>query len=174
MSNGKLSQLANSTLTSGKTSQDLRTPKKLFQQLNHIYKFDLDPCDSNEFENWLGIRSYNLNRNEDGLKLPWIGNIFVNPPFNDIRTWFNKAEREIKNGNARLIVFLVPSRTETKWFHSFLNSEYLMNHSYLNKRVTFANFDSAFIIGMSVFTLWLGVNNEVVQPDHSPRLGEWF
>jgi len=32
--------------------------------------------------NWLGLRSYNLNRGEDMLNLPWTKSFFVNLPLN--------------------------------------------------------------------------------------------
>lgn len=134
--------------------QDVRTPKWLFKQLHEQFKFCLDPCDSVTHPGWLGVESYNLDRGEDGLRLPWLGSVFVNPPWNNIQEWFEKARCELSEGNCDFVVFLVPSRVETQWFHNFLESEFLMHHRFLKGRVQFAGRDNPYIIGISIFVLW--------------------
>lgn len=37
--------------------------------------------------------------------------MFCNPPYSDIRPWLSKARE------AALAVFLVPARTDTRWWH---------------------------------------------------------
>ncbi len=139
---------------SKKPKQDIRTPLILFSTLNQQFNFDLDPCDSNEKENWLSLDSYNLNRNENGLDLNWYGNVFVNPPWNKIFPWIKKAEYELKEGNCNFVVFLLPSRVETKWWHHLLGSKYLMNYTFLKSRVKFDDHPDSYVIGITIFTLW--------------------
>lgn len=138
-------------------NQDTRTPLEFFNKLDEQFQFDLDPCDSLEKPKWLGIEAYNLNNDQDGLELPWFGNVFVNPPWNDIQSWIDKAEKELEKENCRFVVFLVPSRVETRWFHHILESEYLMNHIFLKSRMQFDEKDNPYVIGISIFTFWRGI-----------------
>jgi len=46
--------------------------------------------------------------------------VFVNPPYSNIGGFLEKGHEEIKNGNAKKLVFLIPVRTDTKWFHTYI------------------------------------------------------
>jgi site-specific DNA-methyltransferase (adenine-specific) len=83
------------------------TPVGFYKQLNEEFFFDFDPCPPNpEF---------------GGLKKDWNGNIYINPPYGKaIRRWLEKALEEIKKGNAKTCVFLLPSYTDVKWFHEIV------------------------------------------------------
>jgi len=58
-----------------------------------------------------------------GLGMPWtgLGPVFCNPPYGrEVGKWTGKARYESKLGNARSswpILMLVPSRTDTRWYH---------------------------------------------------------
>ena len=82
------------------------TPKGLFNELDLEYHFDFDPCPLGESEN-------------DGsapLFTSWKGRrVFCNPPYNKGITRFLERARE-----ADVAVFLLPSRTDTKWFHDIV------------------------------------------------------
>lgn len=53
-----------------------------------------------------------------GLEVPWFGGVFVNPPYGPaIPLWIDKALEELAEARAEVIVFLLPARTDTKWFH---------------------------------------------------------
>lgn len=45
--------------------------------------------------------------------------IFLNPPYSDIETWVNWAIEEHESCQKHIVI-LVPSRTDTKWFHKLL------------------------------------------------------
>lgn len=99
----------------GKDSDIRATPQRLFDDLDAEFQFDLDPCASEE--NAKCERFYTIE--QDGLLKPWTGRVFCNPPYSEIRRWMVKATQELKNGNAEVVVFLVPSRTGTCWWHDF-------------------------------------------------------
>ena len=63
------------------------------------------------------------------------GNLFINPPYSDIKTWVNYAIEYHKIDNTDHIVLLVPSRTDTKWFHELLN--YDINIEFIKGRLKF-------------------------------------
>jgi hypothetical protein len=57
---------------------------------------------------------------DDGLSQPWFGNVFLNPPYSKPAPWLAKAIQETTAGTARLVVALLPVRTDTRWFHAFV------------------------------------------------------
>ena len=90
------------------------TPKKLFDELNKEYLFDLDPCATHEN----ALCPYYYTKEDDGLSLPWIGTVFMNPPYGrEIGKWVIKAHEENKKGCC--VVCLLPARTDTAWFHDY-------------------------------------------------------
>lgn len=87
-------------------TDDWSTPKEFYDILDKEFSFDMDPCP--------------LRSEEDGLNKDWKGNIFINPPYSNIRKFIEKGLDEIHKGNAKTLVYLVPARTDTKWFHDLV------------------------------------------------------
>lgn len=98
-------------------SDEWETPEDLFQLLNMEFKFTLDPCAS--FLNHKCDRYFT--KDDDGLKQSWAGEtVFCNPPYGkDISRWMAKGYLESRKPETT-IVFLVPARTDTKWFHDWV------------------------------------------------------
>ena len=44
-------------------------------------------------------------------------NIFINPPYSDIKSWVDFIERNVKDN---VIALLIPARTDTIYFHKLL------------------------------------------------------
>lgn len=102
--------------TVGKTTE-WRTPMALFQKLNQEFHFTLDPAST--AENALCEKYYTAQ--EDGLIQSWAGErVFCNPPYGKIAiaNWVQKAYAESEK--AEVIVMLIPSRTDSKWFHDYV------------------------------------------------------
>ena len=82
------------------------TPKALLEELDAEFHFDFDPCPLHESEN-------------DGsapLFTSWKGKrVFCNPPYNRGVARFLERATE-----AAVSVFLLPARTDTKWFHDIV------------------------------------------------------
>ena len=81
------------------------TPKAVYDELDREFDFDFDPCP--------------LGGDSDGLATlftSWRGKrVFCNPPYGPgIADWLKRAE------DAVLAVFLIPARTDTKWFHEIV------------------------------------------------------
>jgi phage N-6-adenine-methyltransferase len=90
------------------------TPQYLFDQLDKEFAFELDVCASPEnakcTDYWTA--------EDDGLLMPWKSSNWCNPPYgNRISDWLAKAAIEAEKGNTT--VFLIPSRTDTRWFHEY-------------------------------------------------------
>jgi len=85
---------------------DWRTPKSLFEELNKEFGFDCDPC--------LIARDNSIHL-RDMLGSDWGNRCFVNPPYQKLKEWTAKAKTEFHKG--KLVVLLIPSRTDTAWWH---------------------------------------------------------
>ena len=96
----------NVDLMFSKKTDDWSTPKEFYQELNKEFSFDFDPCP---------LRSLT-----DGLNIDWNGNVFINPPYSNIRAFLEKGLSELSKGNVKQLVYLVPARTDTRWFHDLV------------------------------------------------------
>jgi hypothetical protein len=84
---------------------DWETPRALYQALDAEFCFDYDPCPTKPPEN--------------GLETDWGNTNFVNPPYGkEIQKWIQKGYQE--NLKGKTIVFLLPSRTDTGWWHDYI------------------------------------------------------
>jgi hypothetical protein len=84
--------------------QNWKTPIDVYRDLDQEFHFDYDPCPDKPIY--------------DGLASEW-GNVnFVNPPYKDIKYWVQKAYHQWQKG--RTVVMLIPSRTDTRWWHDYI------------------------------------------------------
>lgn len=97
------------------------TPPEMFAQWNEEFQFTLDPCAPIEKEHQLPVK-HHYTRQDNGLILPWHGRVYVNPPWGWHLTsrWVEKAALESKRLEVELIAMLVPSQTDTEWFHDYV------------------------------------------------------
>lgn len=90
------------------------TPQDLFDQLDREFNFTLDVCAS--LDNTKCPIFYT--KEQDGLTLPWEGICWMNPPYGrEIKKWMRKAHESALQGAT--VVCLVPSRTDTIWWHEY-------------------------------------------------------
>lgn len=87
---------------------DWYTPEYVFEALDTV--FDLDPCSPGTTKSNVPARAV-LTLEDDGLTSAWNGMCWVNPPYDDTRTWLRRLAT---HGNGIALVF---ARTDTKWFH---------------------------------------------------------
>jgi phage N-6-adenine-methyltransferase len=96
-------------------NEEWETPQSLFEKLDAIYHFTLDPCSTH-----LNAKcEKHYTREEDGLSRSWEGEtVFCNPPYGrNIGRWVEKCARESKRAR---VVLLIPARTDTAYFHDFI------------------------------------------------------
>lgn len=93
-------------------SENWETPPQLFKALDAEFHFDFDVCALPE--NAKCPRYYTPE--DDGLKQPWNGTCWCNPPYGrSISDWVKKAAE-----SETTVVMLLPARTDTKWFHEYI------------------------------------------------------
>ena len=99
------------------------TPNDLYSVLNNEFHFNFDPCP--------------LDGDGDGLAplfCQWRGKrVFCNPPYGrQVGKWIQRGME------AELAVFLLPARTDTKWFHDLI-LPYAVEIRFLRGRLRFGN-----------------------------------
>lgn len=92
------------------------TPQDIFDELDEIFHFTLDVCATPE--NAKCDKFYT--KEQDGLKQKWGGNVcWMNPPYGrGIKEWVRKAFLISLRPDTQ-VVCLLPSRTDTRWFHDY-------------------------------------------------------
>lgn len=91
------------------------TPKDFFDKLNDEFGFTLDVCAS--AQNAKCDRYFT--QANDGLAQNWGSEVcWMNPPYGrEIGNWMKKAYESSQAGAT--VVCLVPSRTDTRWWHEW-------------------------------------------------------
>ena len=106
------------------------TPKWLLKELEKTFgKFDYDPCPLDN--------NYNNTLFDD-----WKGNVFVNPPYSNVKEFLNKALLEIKKGNCKQAIFLIIPRTSTKYWRDYV-MKYATRIYFFDKRLKFGDSKSS-------------------------------
>lgn len=103
----------NNNLMFSKASDEWETPQWLYDKLDSVFHFTLDPCASHE--NHKCDKYYTIE--ENGLLQDWTDEVaFINPPYSQTKSWALKCTEE----NTSVKVFLVPSRTDTVYSQSYI------------------------------------------------------
>ena len=112
------------------------TPQDFFDRLNSEFDFTLDPCAT---EKSAKCKKF-FTAVEDGLKQDWGGySVFVNPPYGrQIGKWVKKCYEEGKKPTTK-VVMLIPSRTDTRYFHDYILGKAEIR--FIKGRLTFWDMD---------------------------------
>lgn len=97
-------------------SNEWETPKNIFNHLNEEFNFDLDAASTDQ--NNLCQDYYTAE--DDALSKDWseYNSVWVNPPYGRmIGKFIKKGYEESLKGVT--VVFLIPARVDTKWWHEF-------------------------------------------------------
>jgi phage N-6-adenine-methyltransferase len=96
-----------------KNSDEWETPRWLYDKLDSIFHFTLDPCATHE--NHKCTKYYTIE--QDGLLQDWNNEIaFINPPYSKIKDWAKKWAQAYRG----TFVLLIPSRTDTRYVHQYI------------------------------------------------------
>lgn len=128
---------------------DWETPQDLFDALDLIFSFDLDPCashDNHKTPQYFTIEA-------DGLSRDWHGRVFMNPPYGrGISDWIEKAYEESTKYWNDFVVGLIPSLTDTRYWHDYvMKARYIW---FIKGRIHFSGAQSAPF--PSAIVIWMG------------------
>jgi len=116
----------------GKGNDYFETPPEIFNQLEHIYNFDMDVA-CNE-DNYLCPKC--ITEKQDALKATWIGRCFCNPPFSKKAEFIKKAVEELEKGYLYICVMILPLNCmDTKVWHEYIEGKFY--YEILQGRIAF-------------------------------------
>jgi phage N-6-adenine-methyltransferase len=105
-------------------SDEWETPKEFFNKVNREFHFDYDICASDTNTK---VKTSYKTKEQNSLICDWSmllkdkNNfepfIWCNPPYSEIKQWVEKSYKESLKGCT--IVMLIPSRTDTKYWHDY-------------------------------------------------------
>lgn len=82
-----------------------------------VERFDLDVAACEESHH----ASVYWTKEDNGLKQPWWGNVWCNPPYSNIAPWVKRAWWMLEHGEALTVAMLLPaSRTEQPWWQKLI------------------------------------------------------
>lgn len=107
----------NTELMFSSKDQTWSTPQDFFNKLDEEFGFTLDPCASPQTAK---CAKY-FTEADDGLSKDWSGEVvFCNPPYGRaLPAWVKKCREEGSKASTT-VVMLIPSRTDTKYFHEHI------------------------------------------------------
>ena len=113
-----------------KKTDEWNTPKDLFDKLNNEFNFDIDLCSTKESalcKNFFTKEDNSLSQDWSKFRYCW-----CNPPYSNISNFVEKAYNSKSN-----VVMLIPSRTDTKWFHNYIYNQQEIR--FIKGRLKFSN-----------------------------------
>ena len=91
------------------------TPQDFFDKLNEEFGFTLDVCAEDDTAK---CEKY-YTKKDDAFTKEWKCVCWMNPPYGrGIGVWLKKAYETSQNEST--VVCLIPSRTDTKWWHDYV------------------------------------------------------
>jgi len=95
------------------------TPKEVLAPLSSVFGgFDLDPCSPTSGRTAPVRAQVYYTQDDDGLSLPGFGRVFCHPPYGrSLSRWTAKANAEVEQGNAAVVVGILPARLDTQYWH---------------------------------------------------------
>lgn len=97
------------------------TPPEYIEAARKVMgSIDLDPASSDIANRMVGAKQY-FTKTNTGLNKPWVGNVFMNPPYASdlVKQFSSKFAREV--GNIKRGIVLVNNATETAWFRELID-----------------------------------------------------
>ena len=136
-------------------SKEWSTPQHFFDKLNDKFgPFTLDPCANPS--NYKVPKHFTAE--EDGLEQDWRGEVvFMNPPYGRaIKDWIKKAYEESCKNNTTVIA-LIPSRTDTKYWHDYVLKAHELY--FVKGRLKFGNGENSAPFPSAVAVFRAGLRN---------------
>lgn len=106
-------------LTSQGTVEWYTPPEIVARARQALGSIDLDPASNDVAQGWIrAAEYYTADDAISGLAKPWLGRVFLNPPFDATPAWVDRLEREYVLGNVSAAVLLVNSAPGYSWWES--------------------------------------------------------
>jgi DNA N-6-adenine-methyltransferase (Dam) len=102
---------------------ELYTPPRILDKVRDVFggSIDLDPCSCAIAQKNVKAHQY-FSQSQNGLAQKWTGKVWINPPFSggELVKWIDTILKKWSAHEAREIILLVPSYTETQNYQRLL------------------------------------------------------
>jgi hypothetical protein len=97
---------------------EIYTSQQVLERARQVFggQIDLDPASSDRAQETVQARTYHT-KEQNGLTEPWLGRVFLNPPYDCTGKFITKLLLELAAGRASEAIVLVHSYTGPEWFH---------------------------------------------------------
>jgi hypothetical protein len=103
-----------------KENDKVATKPKLWRPLAEaVDGFDLDPaagCEPTQIADNIYTEENN------GLRQPWFGTVWLNPPFSEKTRWYKRLVDQYQNGDVDCVVALATVDLSADWFHNWFST----------------------------------------------------
>ena len=116
-------KFTNGELLKQSDQNDWRTPRKYLEAARKVMGgIDIDPASGPEANKTVKAKKYYTEK-DNGLKKPWKGTLWLNPPYGgEARAFVDRVVSEYQVGNVTAAILLLNSHgTETKWFQQLFD-----------------------------------------------------
>jgi phage N-6-adenine-methyltransferase len=120
-----------------------QTPPKVFAKYGRRCTLDVAATPGN------ALCSAYFTKEQDGLKQPWHGIVWLNPPYSNILPWCKKAVEYARAGGT--VIALLPSWTDAHFFHAYC---VLGRITFLKNRLVFRGCPGAHSPFASIIVEW--------------------
>ncbi len=125
----------NTDVMFSKESDEWETPLDFYKKLDVKYQFIFDlACSKDNCKAQNGFTKEDNSLEQDWYKIN--GWLWLNPPYSKCKEFVSKAYYE--NLLGAKIVMLLPSRTDTKWFHNFVYKNPKVEIEFIKGRLKFS------------------------------------
>lgn len=125
----------------GKDRDEYYTPDYILEPARRVLgRIDLDPASCAAANTVVKATTY-LNKQNDGLqpKIPWLGNVWLNPPYSNPLPWIEKLLAEYEAGRLTAALVLVNTANSPQWARLLWQSEGIV--CLLSRRIKFWRVD---------------------------------
>lgn len=138
------------------------TPAYIFERLGLV--FDLDPCHpEGERLPWIPARRV-FTKADDGLIQPWVGRVWLNPPYgSETKHWLQRVHHH-NHGIA-----LVFGRTDNRWFHDYVAHAAAI--CFIEKRIRFVDREGRAGGSPGAGSMLVAWGSDCVEAIHRSKLG---
>lgn len=118
-------------------SDEWETPQDLFDSLHKEFHFTLDVAATKANTKC----PHFFDKKKNGLIQIWDNVNWCNPPYSEISLWVERAF--MAHCYRKTTVMLLPSRTDTRWFHEFIYRTHRVEIRFIKGRLKFVGAKSS-------------------------------
>jgi phage N-6-adenine-methyltransferase len=99
------------------------TPSEYVEVVRDVFGgvIDLDPASCDEAQQIVQAKRYYTN-DDDGLKQPWSGRVFLNPPYSNPTPFVDRLIEHYERGDVPEAILLENTDSSARWFHKALKA----------------------------------------------------